>query len=116
MKAENIVKNLRPLVPAGGRADRALTRAESLIDKGKGLGNAITNVIGEEKTQELKEAAGARVASAAKEYGGRAFNYFKKEIGIGVQQNLKPKPGGFFSKLFETPKKQPLPDLEMDQF
>ncbi len=34
-KAENIVKELRPLVPAGGRADRALTKAESLLEKAK---------------------------------------------------------------------------------
>ncbi len=44
-----------------------------------------------------------------REYGGRALGYFKREIGKGVVQNLKPKPGGFFSKLFETPKETPLP-------
>ncbi len=116
-KAESIVKNLRPLVPAGGRADRALTRAEGLLDKGKGLGNAITNVIGKDKAEELKEAAGEKVMSAAKKYGGRALGYFKREIGKGVEQNFKPKPGGFFSKLFETPKKTPLPEgIEMDRY
>jgi hypothetical protein len=116
-KAENIVKNLRPLVTTGGRADRVLTKAEGLLEKGKGLGNAIKGVIGEEKAQELKEAAGEKVKSAAMEYGGRALGYFKREIGKGVQQNLKPKPGGFFSKIFQTPQKQPLPEgIEMDRY
>ncbi len=102
-KAENIVKELRPLVPAGGRADRALTKAENLLNKAKDGGNALKSVIGEEKTQELKEAAADKV----KEYGSRALNYFREAAGKSLEQN-KPKTG-FFGSLFSTPKKQPLP-------
>jgi hypothetical protein len=99
-KAENIVKELRPLVPAGGRADRALTKAESLLNKAKAGGNALQSVIGEEKTQELKEAAADKV----KEYGGRALSYLRDADGRSLEQN-KPKTG-FLSSFFSTPKKQ----------
>ncbi len=65
-KAEIIVKELRPLVPEGGRADRALTKAESIIGTAKAGGNALRNVIGDEKMDELKEAAGNKVKEAGK--------------------------------------------------
>ena len=72
-KAENIVKELRPLVPAGGRADRALSKAESLIGKAKDGGNALRSVIGDDKVDELKEAATEKVVGAGKKFGGWAW-------------------------------------------
>jgi hypothetical protein len=75
-RAEKIVSELKPLVPAGGRADRALTQAESLLDKGKGLGNAITNVIGKDKAEELKEAAREKAMELAGKGAERAKSFF----------------------------------------
>ena len=65
-KAENLVKELRPFVPAGGKADRVLTTAEGFIDKAKAGGNALRNVIGDDKMDELKEKAAEKVVGAGK--------------------------------------------------
>ncbi len=104
-KAENIVKELRPLVPAGGRADMALTKAESLLGKAKDGGNALRSVIGDERVDQLKEAAADKVKAAGKS----AFNYLREAAGKKFEQN-KPKTG-FFASLFSPVKETPLPPM-----
>ena len=80
-KAENIVNELRPLVPAGGKADRVLTAAESIIGKAKAGGNALRNVIGDEKMDELKEKAAEKVVGAGKKALGWGWGKLKERFG-----------------------------------
>jgi hypothetical protein len=80
-KAESIVKELRPLVPPGGRADRVLTTAESIIGKAKAGGNALRSVIGDEKAEELKEAAAGKVKEAGKKALGWGLAKLKERFG-----------------------------------
>jgi hypothetical protein len=79
-KAEKIVSELKPLVPAGGKADKVLTTAESIIGTAKAGGNALRNILGDDKVDDLKEAAGNKVKEAGKKFGGWALGKLKERF------------------------------------
>ncbi len=111
-KVKILAEKVEAKVPPGSKTANAVNAAKSGLSRVSAGFSSAASLI----PDDVKDDAKAKVEEGVKKYGGRALDYFRKEIGKGIQQNLKPKPGGFFSKLFKTPEKQPLPDLEMDQF
>ncbi len=79
-KAEKIVSELKPLVPAGGPADKVLTTAESIIGTAKAGGSALRNVIGDDKMDQLKEAATEKVVGAGKKALGWGWGKLKERF------------------------------------
>ena len=111
-KFQKVAENVKEKLPPDGRAARALSTIQSGVSKAKPFVDSAAAII----PDEFKEEAKTAILEKGKEVGGRALKFFREEFGRSVQQNLKPKPGGFYDKLFKTPKKQPLPDeIEMDQ-
>ena len=88
-KAEKIVSELKPLVPAGGKADKVLTTAESIIGTAKAGGNALRNILGDDKVDDLKEAAGNKVKEAGKKFGGWALGKLKEGFQKSYDQNIR---------------------------
>ncbi len=112
-KFQRVAETVKEKLPPGGRAERALSTIQSGVSKAKPFVESAVAIV----PDEVKKEARAAILEKGKELGGQALGYFRREIGKGVVQNLKPKPGGFFSKLFKTPEKQPLPDgIEMDRY
>ncbi len=111
-RVQELAEKVEAQVPPGSKTARVVNSVKGGFNRISQGASAAASLV----PQNVKDDARAKVEEGVKEYGGRALNYFKNEIGKGIQQNLKPKPGGFFDKLFQTPKKQPLPDLEMDRY
>ncbi len=102
-KFQRVAEKLESKLPPDGRAGRALSTIRSGVNKAKPFVESAAAII----PDEVKEEVGAKMKSAAKGLGGRAFSYLREAAGKSFEQN-KPKTG-FFGSLFSPVKETPLP-------